>query len=426
MVSAFGLRAQSLYFPPLAGSAWETLPASQLGWCPDRIDSMYVFLEQTNTKAFLVLKDGKIVLEKYFGTFTQDSAWYWASAGKTITSLLVGIAQEEGSLNIQHSSSDYLGAGWSSLTPGQESAIKVWHHLTMTTGLNDDVPDLDCTLPPCLTYLAAPGTRWSYHNAPYTLLDSIIRSATGQTLNSYTNTRLKNKTGMTGLWVKVGYNNVYFSTARSMARFGILIQNEAVWNGQTVLGDTAYFNQMITTSQNINQAYGYLWWLNGTSTYILPYLQTPLPGPAMPDAPSDMVAALGKNGQILNVSESTGFVVVRMGNLPTQNVFVPNVYNNQIWQHINQLSCGNAVVGNVSEKFAGVVFPNPVGDNLSLISTHPFSSDAIVTIHNKSGLMVLRIKYSEGIIDVSGLSSGVYNLVIYEGGKAVAARFIKK
>lgn len=405
----FGLSAQTIYFPPDTGSAWETTDPVQLGWCPDRIDSLYSFLDQTNTRAFLVLKDGRIVLEKYFGTFTQDSVWYWASAGKTITSLLVGIAQEEGSLNIQNPSSDYLGTGWSSLTAAQENAIKVWHHLTMTTGLNDGVSDLDCTLPSCLTYLAAPGTRWSYHNAPYTLLDSVIRAATGQTLNGYTNTRLKNKTGMTGLWIKAGYNNVYFSTARSMARFGILIQNGAVWNGQTVLGDTAYFNQMISTSQNLNEAYGYLWWLNGSSTYMLPGLQTILPGPAMPDAPTDVIAALGKNGQILNISESTGFVVVRMGNLPTQNIFVPNVYNNQIWQRINQLACGNSGWAELSHTGKQMAFPNPT-DGLFSIRIPVNEQLTRICITSTMGQEVWSQGGQNSDINVSHLAPGCYIL----------------
>jgi len=69
-------KAQTLYFPPLIGNNWDTLSPASLGWCTDRVDSLYDFLEQQNSKAFVVLKDGKIVLEKYFGSFTQDSLWY--------------------------------------------------------------------------------------------------------------------------------------------------------------------------------------------------------------------------------------------------------------------------------------------------------------------------------------------------------------
>ena len=69
--------AQTSYFPPpVAGSAWETTDPAVLGWCTDRIDSLYDFLDTNGTKAFILLYQGRIVLEHYSGTFTQDSSWY--------------------------------------------------------------------------------------------------------------------------------------------------------------------------------------------------------------------------------------------------------------------------------------------------------------------------------------------------------------
>lgn len=423
MLSALSF-SQTLYFPPLSGNTWETTDPATLGWCPDKIDSMYTFLEESNSKGFIVLKNGKIVLEKYFGSFTQDSLWYWASAGKTITALLTGIAQEDGDLSIQNPSSDYLGSGWSSLTTAQEDAITVRHHLSMTTGLDDATASLDCTLPACLTYLAPPGTRWSYHNAPYTLLDSIIRNATGQTLNGYTNSKLKQKTGMTGLWIKSGYNNVYLSNARSMARFGLMIQNKAIWNGQTVLGDTAYFNDMTTTSQNLNLAYGYLWWLNGSNTYMLPGPQLVLNGSAMPDAPADMIAAMGKNGQIINIIPSTGMVVVRIGNLPTAGVFVPNFYNNDIWEHLNNLTCTGASISE-NDLQSISLYPNPAEDFIQLSGMETFTTGE-VKIVNSMGQCVRKQTYTGEALDISGLSKGIYYITYRQNKVQKTLRFVKQ
>ena len=116
--------AQNYYFPPLTGTTWDAVTPQSLGWCADKVDALYNYLDTTNTKAFIVLKNGNIVLEKYFGTFTRDSNWYWASAGKTFTGLAVGIAQQEGFLNINDSTSKYLGRGWTSATPAQEGKIR--------------------------------------------------------------------------------------------------------------------------------------------------------------------------------------------------------------------------------------------------------------------------------------------------------------
>ncbi len=42
--------------------------------------------------------------------------------------------------------------------------------------------------------------------------------------------------------------------------------------------DNNYFNEMVNTSQSLNQAYGYLWWLNGKPSFMVPNLQTVFPG----------------------------------------------------------------------------------------------------------------------------------------------------
>jgi CubicO group peptidase (beta-lactamase class C family) len=209
------LFTQTLYFPPTVGSTWDTLSLASQGWCQTKVDSLYDYLEVSNSKAFILLKDGKIVLEKYFGTFTQDSLWYWASAGKTLTGFTVGIAQQEGHLSIEDTTSDHIGVGWTSATPQQEEKITIRHQLTMTSGLDElAAGDPNCTLPSCLPYLADAGTRWAYHTGVYTLLDSVIESATGMTLNGYINQKIKIPTGMTGAFFPSGYNNLFVSKPR--------------------------------------------------------------------------------------------------------------------------------------------------------------------------------------------------------------------
>ncbi len=334
-----------IYFPPNTGNTWATITPAELGWCENQIPELLTFLESNNTKAFIVLKNGKIVIENYFGTFTQDSLWYWASAGKTLTSYLVGIAQQNGQLSINDLSSSYLGTGWTSCTAAQENNISVRNQLTMTSGLDDGVADPYCTDPNCLVYSADAGTRWAYHNGPYTLLDGVLEGATGQTLNGLVFSALKQPTGMDGFFFQSGYNNVYLSTARSMARFGILMQNGGNWNGNQLMTDANYFQEMITPSQNLNNSYGYLWWLNGQSSYMIPQAQIVIPGMMFPNAPSDVYAAIGRDGQFLNVSPSEGLVFIRMGNAP-DNSLVPFLLNDQIWEKLNAVLCTSVTESN--------------------------------------------------------------------------------
>jgi CubicO group peptidase (beta-lactamase class C family) len=148
------------------------------------VDSVVTYAAQQDSKALLILHQGRMVVEEYFGTFTSDSLWYWASAGKSLTAGLVGQAVAAGEIDLNLPSRAYLGPGWSSLSSAQETLIRVEDHLRMTTGLNDGVFNPDCTLPTCLQYLAPAGSRWAYHNAPYTLLDAVLIGATGQNLNA--------------------------------------------------------------------------------------------------------------------------------------------------------------------------------------------------------------------------------------------------
>lgn len=409
--------SQSLYFPPVSGNTWETLSPESLNWCQWKIDSLYAYLEANNTKAFIVLKGGKIVLEKYFGTHTQSTAWQWASAGKTITSFMIGIAQQERKLSIQDPTSKYLGKGWTDCTPAQEDKITIRHQLTMTSGLDDGSSDPYCTIDTCLKYKADAGTRWAYHNGPYTLLDQVIESATGMTLNTYTTQKLKIPTGMTGAFFQVGFNNVYFSTARSMARFGLLILNQGKWGETAVMTDTAYFRQMVNTSQSINLSYGYLWWLNGKQSYMLPGPQTVFNGFFNANGPADVIVAMGRDGQFLNVVPSQQLVMLRMGNAPS-NLPVPAFMNNEIWKYLNNLECGTTRVRERQQESRGVrIFPNPAeqlftvqaGDKITKVQIFHISGQLLqqVTVQGNAkdipidelpkGLYLVKIWFEDGL-----------------------------
>ncbi|PLX11382.1 MAG: serine hydrolase [Marinilabiliales bacterium] len=403
--------SQSLYFPPIDNDNWETISTDSLNWCPDSIASLQSYLENTNTKAFIVLKNGKIAVEWYFNNHTQDSLWYWASAGKTIAAFLTGICQEAGKLNIEDKVSDYLGNGWTSAPLAKENLIKIRNLLDMTTGLDDSYtpsqPPENCTDDTCLLYLADAGTRWAYHNAPYYLLQDLMAVAVGSNFNLITNYYLENLIGMNGFW----FNHTYYSNCRSMARFGLLNLNKGIWDTDTVMHNQNYFEDMIHPSQNMNDSYGYLWWLNGQNTYMLPGSQIVFQGNLIPYAPADMYSALGKNDQKIYVVPSKNMVIVRMGESADISLYALSNYDNELWGRLSSMNCDITNQSSYpSDKIE--VYPNPTHTNITVKLNQ--DSEIHIELFDITGLQIFNKAYKTAtfVIDMSQYISGTYILKI--------------
>ena len=327
---------EATYFPPLNSETWETVSPSDLGWNQSQLQPLLDYLALKNTKGFIILHNGKIVVESYMNGHSSTSPWYWASAGKTLTTAVSGIAQDEGLININSKVSDYLGTGWTSAPLAKENLITCKNLLSMNSGLDDTLGD-DVS-PANLQYVADAGTRWAYHNV-YVKMQDVVAQTSNQTWSTYFNTKLRDRIGMSGSWIPVGDLSVYWSNTRSMARFGLMIYAKGKWENTQIVPE-AFLNEATNTSQSINLAYGYLWWLNGKSTFHLPQTQFEFSGSLIPNAPNDMYAALGKNDQKIYVVPSKKLVVIRMGEVanPENPTFGLSGFDDELWQKINALT----------------------------------------------------------------------------------------
>lgn len=324
--------SEAFYFPPNTGSTWETKSIASLGWNQSAVQPLKDYLAQKNTKSFMILVNGRIVMEEYFNGHTAAATWQWNSAGKTLVATTTGIAQQEGLLNINNKASQYLGTGWTSETLDKENLITSRHLLTMSSGLNDEK---ELVIKSNLTYLADAGTRWSYHNVFQKLMD-VVAAASKQDFEVYFNAKLKDKIGMDGFWNYGPIFTIYNSSTRSMARFGLLALNNGKWKTEQIINE-AYFRESISTSQAINPSYGYLWWLNGKSKYMVPGGQTVYQGALVPNAPADMYAAMGAEDQRIYVIPSKNMVVIRMGDAsdPANPNFALSGFDSALWDKIN-------------------------------------------------------------------------------------------
>ncbi len=321
-----------MYFPSNTSSNWETTSSASLNWNQSAIQPLKDFLIQKNTKSFLVLVNGRIVMEEYFNGHTAADTWEWNSAGKTLVATTVGIAQQEGLVNLNTKVSNYLGTEWTSMPLPKENLIQVRNLLTMTAG-NDDSKQF--MTKSNITYLADANTRWAYSNVFQKLTD-VIAKASNKSFETYFDQKLKDKIGMDGYWNFGTIFTIYHSTTKSMARFGLLALNKGKWNNETIVNES-FFNESVNTSQNINLSYGYLWWLNGKTSSMIPSSQNVFQGSLIPNAPADMHAAMGANDQRIYIIPSKKMVIVRMGNSsdPSNPNFAISGFDNALWNKIN-------------------------------------------------------------------------------------------
>jgi len=143
-------------------------------------------------------------------------------------------------------------------------------------------------------------------------------------------------TGAPNAWLELEDFNVYWSDARSMARFGLMIYAKGKWENTQIVSE-AFLNEATNTSQDINKSYGYLWSLNGKSSYHLPSSQIKFNGKLIPNFPDDMYAALGKNDQKTYVVPSKKLVIIRMGEAADDDTFALSSFDNELWAKINAL-----------------------------------------------------------------------------------------
>ena len=256
-----------------------------------------------------------------------------ASSQKNIISVLVAIAAERGLLTFRDPISKHLDQGWSQSAPKEEAAITIWHLLTMTSGLGDD-----------MSYVAPPGTVWRYNVGPaWHQLKPLLEAASEQTLQELTDEWLAEPLGMEeSIWIErpgMNYLNgrpfeALLTSARDLARFGNMVLNKGTLAGHQILR-TESITELLTPSQELNRAYGMLWWLNGQRPIRLPLEEDPIDSVLIPSAPSDTVASLGALGQFCLISPSRQTVVVRLGSAPRGDVIGKDL-TSEIWDFLNK------------------------------------------------------------------------------------------
>ena len=83
--------SEALYFPPNGSSEWTSTSMTSLGWNISAFNDLKNFLSASNAQAFIILVNGKIVIEEYFNGATNATIIPWFSASKTLTAFTTGL-----------------------------------------------------------------------------------------------------------------------------------------------------------------------------------------------------------------------------------------------------------------------------------------------------------------------------------------------
>ena len=278
---------------------------------------------ELGTRAVVVLKDGKLVAERYAEGFASTTPQLGWSMAKSVTDLLVGRLVQQGRVSLDD---DHLRPEWAG---DARARITVRQLLQMTSGLAwDETYALNTPITRMLyiehdmgAYVAAqplahdPGTYLQYSSGSTTLLCAVLAERTGLGANlprdlvfaplGLTSAVLEPDAAGTPVC-----SSYMWATPRDWAAVGQLALDDGVWNGERLL--PAGWMAESTTAVDVTSAetapYASGWWPN----------RAPDGSLVQPTLPADAFFAEGHDGQWTIVVPSERLVVVRLGFTPGQ------------------------------------------------------------------------------------------------------------
>jgi CubicO group peptidase (beta-lactamase class C family) len=301
------------------GDEWAEVDPAEADLDAAPLDELATFLESKDSECMAVVKDGQLVAEQYWDGFTPDKDREVFSVTKSITSTLVGIAQDEGDLSVDEPASKYI-TEWQG-TPSESVTIenlisndsgRFW---SQSNDYGTMIQQADkTTFAIGLTQQDPPGSTWVYNNSAIQTLEAVLERATGQPVDEFAQEHLFEPIGMTSeMAPDPSGNTLTFMGLQAgctdLARFGYLFAQDGMWGDEQVVSSD-WVEAATSPSQDL-QSYGYLWWLNKGSD--------PAAQLRWPHAPEDAYTALGLFEQVILVLPDQDMVVVRAGPKPSSS-----------------------------------------------------------------------------------------------------------
>ncbi len=298
--------------------------------CRGETRSLPGLLEDTDTAALLVLKDGAVRYEQYYLTGGREVPWLSMSVAKSFLSALIGIALAEGAItSLDDPAERYApflkGSGY--------EGVSIRNILQMSSGTRwrEDYVDpeseifgLNGAMAPggshddflaTMVRETTPGTLCQYNSADTQALGAILVGATGRSVADYMQEKICEPLGMEApsFWIQDsrGMELAYaglLMTARDFAKLGELYRKRGAWEGRnivpadyvdaslTIAAPHLAVGQPLVGGYHFPLGYGYQWWF--------------------PDGDIGEFSAIGVYNQYVYVDPSRGVTIVKLSANP--------------------------------------------------------------------------------------------------------------
>ncbi len=275
-----------------------------------------------------IIRNGYLVADVTVYPFRPNTKHVIHSCTKSIVSILIGIAIEQGYIEgVQQPILSFFPGKTVANLDARKEAMTLEHVLSMATGLNcrdsylyrwqglnqmresDDWVQFMLDLP----MVEAPGTRFEYCNGASYLLSAIIKETTGVSALEYAQEHLFGPLGISDVvWpyspqeVNIGWGEIRMLPL-DMAKIGMLYLNGGRWEGKQIVS-TAWVEESTREhiSATLEDGYGYQWWVDDSGIFM----------------------ALGYAGQFIFVIPDKEMVVVFTSDLSEEDFYVPQTLLN--------------------------------------------------------------------------------------------------
>jgi CubicO group peptidase (beta-lactamase class C family) len=299
-----------------AGAVTYPFQTTNAGKSPKEINGIPFekYLEDNKTVAFLIIQRDTIVYEKYFRGYTERSIVPSFSMAKSVTSILIGCAIDDGLIkSVDEPVTHYIPE----LKKNGFDKVTIRHLLQMTSGIRFNESYVNPFGDAASFYYglnlrksikkmklkSEPGEKFEYVSGNTQLLGLVLeRALQGKTITSYLQEKLWTPLGMEfdASWSidrkKEGLEKTFCclnARARDFAKMGRLYKNKGNWNGQQIVSrQWVEESTRLDISEGSARFYQYQWWM-------------PTPGEGF--------MAEGILGQFVYVHPTKDLIIVRLG-----------------------------------------------------------------------------------------------------------------